>query len=58
MSAPSLRRTHMAMTDEEMRQALSRGFAGRLATVNADGSPYCVPMLYIWSGDQLFVHGD
>jgi nitroimidazol reductase NimA-like FMN-containing flavoprotein (pyridoxamine 5'-phosphate oxidase superfamily) len=57
MSAPSLRRADMAMTEEEMRQALSRGFAGRLATVNEDGSPYCVPMLYIWSGDQVFVHG-
>jgi nitroimidazol reductase NimA-like FMN-containing flavoprotein (pyridoxamine 5'-phosphate oxidase superfamily) len=57
MSAPSLRRTDMAMTDEEMRQALSRGFAGRLATVNEDGSPYCVPMLHIWSGDRVFVHG-
>ena len=57
MSAPSLRRTDMAMTDEEMRQALQQGFAGRLATVNGDGSPYCVPMLYIWADDQVFVHG-
>ena len=57
MSAPSLRRTDMAMTDEEMRQALQQGFAGRLATVNEDGSPYCVPMLYIWADDQVFVHG-
>ncbi len=57
MSAPSLRRTDLAMTDEEMRQALKQGFVGRLATVNEDGSPYCVPMLYIWSRDQVFVHG-
>lgn len=57
MSAPSLRRTDRAMTDEEMRGALACGFAGRLATVNADGSPYCVPMLYVWADDQVFVHG-
>jgi hypothetical protein len=29
MSAPSLRRTDMALTDEEMRQALQQGFAER-----------------------------
>jgi len=57
MSAPNLRRGDMAMTDEEMLRALERGFVGRLATVNEDGSPYCVPLLYIWAGNQVFVHG-
>jgi hypothetical protein len=57
MSAPNLRRADMAMTDEEMLRTLDRGFAGRLATVSADGYPYCVPLLYIWADDQLFLHG-
>ena len=57
MSAPSLRRVDMAMTDEEMLRALDQGFVGRLATVNEDGSPYCVPLLYIWADDQIFLHG-
>jgi uncharacterized protein len=57
MSAPSLRRTDMAMTDDEMLRALDQGFVGRLATANEDGSPYCVPLLYIWADDQVFLHG-
>jgi len=57
MSAPALRRTDIAMTQEQIEAKLARGFAGRLATVGADGYPYCVPMLYIWADDQLFLHG-
>ena len=57
MSGPSLRRTDMAMTDDQMLRALEHGFVGRLATVNEDGSPYCVPLLYIWADDQVFLHG-
>jgi nitroimidazol reductase NimA-like FMN-containing flavoprotein (pyridoxamine 5'-phosphate oxidase superfamily) len=57
MSAPNLRRADMAMTPERMLQTLDCGFAGRLATVSEDGSPYCVPMLYIWADSQLFLHG-
>jgi nitroimidazol reductase NimA-like FMN-containing flavoprotein (pyridoxamine 5'-phosphate oxidase superfamily) len=57
MSAPPLRRADRAMTDEEMFRALERGFAGRLATVSEDGYPYCMPFLYIWADDQVFLHG-
>jgi uncharacterized protein len=57
MSAPNLRRADRAMTSEDMLQALERGFAGRLATVSEDGSPYCVPFLYIWAERQVFLHG-
>jgi uncharacterized protein len=57
MSAPNLRRADMAMSNEEMLGMLERGFAGRLATVSADGYPYCVPMLYIWAKQQIFLHG-
>ena len=37
MSAPSLRRTDIAMTQEQIEAKLARGFAGRLATIGADG---------------------
>jgi nitroimidazol reductase NimA-like FMN-containing flavoprotein (pyridoxamine 5'-phosphate oxidase superfamily) len=57
MSAPDLRRADRAMTREQALQALDRGFAGRLATVSADGYPYCVPLLYVWADDQVFLHG-
>jgi uncharacterized protein len=57
MSAPNLRRADMAMTDAEMLRALEDGFAGRLASVSEDGYPYCVPLLYIWADNQVFLHG-
>src|SRR5882757_1059629 len=57
MSGPNLRRADRAMTSEQALQALDRGFAGRLATVSADGYPYCVPLLYIWTDNQVFLHG-
>jgi uncharacterized protein len=57
MSAPNLRRADRAMTAEQALRALDRGFAGRLATVSEDGYPYCVPLLYVWADDQLFLHG-
>jgi nitroimidazol reductase NimA-like FMN-containing flavoprotein (pyridoxamine 5'-phosphate oxidase superfamily) len=54
--APQLRRTDRMMPDERMREMLSKGFHGRLATVGADGSPYCVPLLYVWDDGQVFLH--
>jgi nitroimidazol reductase NimA-like FMN-containing flavoprotein (pyridoxamine 5'-phosphate oxidase superfamily) len=57
MSTPTLRRADRAMTHEQILQALERGFAGRLATLGEDGYPYCVPMLYVWADDRLFLHG-
>jgi nitroimidazol reductase NimA-like FMN-containing flavoprotein (pyridoxamine 5'-phosphate oxidase superfamily) len=57
MSAPNLRRADRAMTDAEMLQTLEGGFAGHLATVSDDGSPYCVPLLYIWADRKVFLHG-
>jgi uncharacterized protein len=54
--APPLRRTDRMMPDDRMREMLARGFHGRLATVGADGSPYCVPLLYVWDDGQVFLH--
>ena len=57
MSSSNLRRADMAMTNEQMLRTLDRGFAGRLASVSEDGYPYCVPLLYVWAEDRLFLHG-
>jgi nitroimidazol reductase NimA-like FMN-containing flavoprotein (pyridoxamine 5'-phosphate oxidase superfamily) len=54
---PGLRRADRAMTEEQTLRALACGFAGRLATISEDGYPYCVPLLYIWAEDRVFLHG-
>jgi nitroimidazol reductase NimA-like FMN-containing flavoprotein (pyridoxamine 5'-phosphate oxidase superfamily) len=57
MSAPSLQRTDMAMTNEQVLRAIGRGFVGRLATMSENGYPYRVPLLYVWADNQVFMHG-
>jgi len=44
------------MTDARAKEILAGGFCGRLATVGADGFPYCVPLLYVTMDDEIFVH--
>ena len=53
---PNLRRVDRLMTDEKAREFLQSGFAGRLATVSEDGSPYCLPFLYVCMDERLFFH--
>ena len=55
-STPQVRRTDRVMTNDKSLEALASGFCGRLATVGADGSPYCVPLLYVWMDSEIFVH--
>jgi uncharacterized protein len=57
MSAPpELRRQDLVMTAERTLATLERGFCGRLATIGADGFPYCVPLLYVWMDEKIYVH--
>ena len=57
MSAPpQVRRKDRVMSDEHMRAALQNGFCGRLATIGADGYPYCVPLLYVLLNGDVYVH--
>jgi uncharacterized protein len=57
MSAPpQLRRTDKLMDETRSLETLARGFCGRLATVGADGWPYCVPLLYVWADGEVLVH--
>jgi nitroimidazol reductase NimA-like FMN-containing flavoprotein (pyridoxamine 5'-phosphate oxidase superfamily) len=55
-SAPQVRRVDRLMSEEQALQLLQRGFCGRLATVSENGSPYCVPLLYVVTGTRLYVH--
>ncbi len=57
MSAlPEVRRPDKVMGDDDARALLARGFAGRLATVDAAGQPYVTPLLYVWDGSQIWLH--
>src|SRR5579864_7786401 len=54
--SPQIRRADRAMPEALAREALERGYCGRLATVGKDGYPYCVPLLYVCMDGEVFVH--
>ncbi len=57
MSSPAqVRRTDRIMSEQDTLAFLKNGYAGRLATVGADGYPYCVPLLYVAMDGDVFVH--
>ena len=56
MSSPAVRRQDRILTDAEARQLLARAYCGRLATVSEDGWPYIVPLLHVFSGDEIGLH--
>jgi nitroimidazol reductase NimA-like FMN-containing flavoprotein (pyridoxamine 5'-phosphate oxidase superfamily) len=53
---PEVRRTDKLMTHERALSTLVEGYCGRLATVGADGQPYCVPLLYVWIDGEVWLH--
>ena len=56
MSSPQLRRADRAMSEQRAQTVLERAFSGRLATVGADGYPYCMPLLHIWMDGEIYLH--
>jgi nitroimidazol reductase NimA-like FMN-containing flavoprotein (pyridoxamine 5'-phosphate oxidase superfamily) len=56
MSSSQIRRVDRIMSDERSLETLARGYSGRLATVSADGFPYCIPILYLWINGEVYVH--
>src|ERR1700733_2323639 len=56
MSSPTLRRADRALTAERSIEVLAAGFSGCLATVGADGYPYCTPLPYVWIDGELHLH--
>ncbi len=53
---PQVRRADKLMKEVRAREVLEKGFCGRLATVGADGWPYCVPLLYVLQEGDILVH--
>jgi uncharacterized protein len=52
----AMRRADLAMSDQRVGETLEHGFCGRLATVGADGLPYCVPLLFVWADGCIYFH--
>ncbi len=60
-AVPNLRgqmfRAKRQMPDEEARKFLTAQMTAHVGTVGADGSPYVVPLVYIYEdGDRLYLH--
>ena len=55
-NAPRLRRVDKQMPEERLRSLLQHGRVGRLATVGPDGWPYVVPLLYVLTDAEIWVH--
>ncbi|MFN2643997.1 MAG: pyridoxamine 5'-phosphate oxidase family protein, partial [Burkholderiales bacterium] len=56
MSSPQLRRQDRLLGETEARELITRAYCGRIATIGADGWPYVVPLLYIFTGDEITLH--
>jgi hypothetical protein len=56
-NAPTVRRTDRLMSEEHMREMISRAYSGRLGTVGPDCWPYVLPLLHVCRGDEIWVHG-
>lgn len=49
-------KTHQ-LTYEEIRALLLKCQVGNLATINSDGTPYTVPVHYVYINDVIYIHG-
>lgn len=45
------------LTDEEIKELLDKETVGRIATINPDGSPYIVPVHFVYYNDKIYIHG-
>lgn len=49
-------KTH-PLSEEKIRNLLEKAEVGVLSTINADGTPYCVPVHFVCNGRKFYVHG-
>ena len=49
-------KTHK-LNEEETTSLLTAETVGRLATVNADGTPYITPVHYVYRNQKIYIHG-
>ena len=45
------------LTDQKINSLLSNCLTGTLATVNSDGTPYNVPVHYVYLNNTIYIHG-
>lgn len=49
-------KTHM-LTNDEIDELLVRVSTGSLSTINADGSPYVIPVHFLYYNNVVYIHG-
>ena len=49
-------KTHQ-LEETEINSLLAAESVGRLATVNADGTPYITPVHYVYFNQKIYIHG-
>lgn len=49
-------KTHQ-LSEAEINELLIQCRCGVLATVNQDGTPYCVPVHFVFMNDAVYIHG-
>ncbi len=45
------------LSEEEVTYLLENAGSGVLSTLDADGSPYCVPVHFVYLNKELYIHG-
>ncbi len=56
MAIGKLRRTDRVMSDEDSAALLRRALVGRIGTVDAEGTPYIVPLNFVFEGQSRRIH--
>ena len=58
MTLGELRRSDRAMSEQDTVALLKRALVGRIGTVDADGTPYVVPLNFVYEdqGKRIHVH--
>lgn len=49
-------KTH-PLTHQQIDALLTTSAAGTLATLDADGSPYALPVHFVWEDGSIYIHG-
>jgi len=44
------------LSNEEVNFLLENAASGVLATLDADGTPYCVPVHFVYANNKIFIH--
>jgi nitroimidazol reductase NimA-like FMN-containing flavoprotein (pyridoxamine 5'-phosphate oxidase superfamily) len=56
MEERPMRRKDREISEQEARQLLAQGEYGVLSTVSPDGTPYGVPLSYVYHQGEIFFH--